>query len=148
MYFLWIKMLSSYETKKYVIVYSNLKTVACVGCSLKLIPGNTPSYRLNVNISPNLWFQNLANLHHFFLPLKEFFTFSEKLLLLELFKFNMTACKTAVKVSGTPAKNLDVALGLWHFLGLCFHVAYTKTAMEQCLHRFSTGWFLQRICVC
>lgn len=102
----------SYETKKYAIVYFNLKTVACVQCSLKLIPGKPPSHRLNVNISPNLWFQNLADLHHFFPPLKEFFTLSEKLLLLELVKFNMTVCKITAEASGTPAKNWDVALGL------------------------------------
>lgn len=59
-----------------------------------LVTGNPPSHRLNVNISPNLWFWNLANLHHFFLPLKKLCTLSEKLCLLELFKFNMTVCKT------------------------------------------------------
>lgn len=137
MYLPWIKMLSSYETKKYVIVYSNLKTVACVGCSLRLLHRYPPSQRVNVNLSPNWWFQNLANLHHFFPPLKEFFTLSEKLLLLEVFKFNTTVCKTAVKVFCTPAKNLDVALGLWHFpwfmpkLKLPCSSAYTDTA--QCV---------------
>lgn len=91
MYFLWIKTLSSYETKKYVIVYSNLKTVAYVG----LVTGNPPSHRLECEhltkpVIPESWKSSpvLSS------SKRALYTFWKAALLLELFKFNMTVCKT------------------------------------------------------